>query len=94
MPLPADAASLIEAPGAAVGMAGNAICCGDFCSVGAGAGGASGGVTIVTANDRVTSVAALYVELPGCEATIVQVPVVRSVTLEPETVQTAVVELA
>jgi hypothetical protein len=48
----------------------------------------------VTWKDRVTSTAAAYVTSPACEATIVQVPTATSVTLEPETVQTDVVELA
>ena len=94
MPLVAAAAILIESPGAAVGgIGGSSICCGDFCGVRAGVEGASGGVTIVTSNERATAEAAPYVESPDWEAAIVHVPVVRSVTLEPATVQTDGVEL-
>jgi hypothetical protein len=42
----------------------------------------------VTSNERLTPGAAAYVALPGCAASIVQVPVATSVTLVPETVQT------
>jgi hypothetical protein len=50
--------------------------------------------TAVTWKDFETGVAAAYVALPACEAVTVHVPVATSVTLVPETVQTAVVELA
>jgi hypothetical protein len=46
----------------------------------------------VTWKERVTSVAERYAALPVCVATTVQVPVARSTTDVPETVQTAVVD--
>ena len=42
----------------------------------------------VTWNERVTWVAAAYVEFPGWLAARVQVPALRMVTTKPETVQT------
>ena len=47
----------------------------------------------MTWNDLLTGVAAAYVPFPACDAVIVHVPVVSSVTEEPDTVQTDVVEL-
>ena len=46
----------------------------------------------VTVKLCVTGVAALYTLLPGCEATIVQVPAASKVAVLPETVQTLLVE--
>jgi hypothetical protein len=48
----------------------------------------------VTWNERVTSTAAVCDVSPACDATTVHVPTATSVTVEPETVQTPVVELA
>jgi len=46
----------------------------------------------VTVKLLVTGVAALYTLLPGCEATIVQVPAASKVAVLPETVQILVVK--
>jgi len=46
----------------------------------------------VTVKLCVTDAAALYTLLPGCEATIVQVPPASNVAVPPETVQILVVE--
>jgi hypothetical protein len=69
------------------------------CGDGAAAGGvaigvtAGGALTAATWKERVTGAAPEYETSPGCVASIVQVPVATSVTAEPETVQTDVVEL-
>jgi hypothetical protein len=47
----------------------------------------------VTWNERATGLAAANVPLPDCDAVIVHVPAETSVTDEPVTVQTALVEL-
>ena len=51
----------------------------------------TGAPAALTVNDCETGVAGRNVELPVCDAVIVQVPVVTIVTVLPETVQTEVV---